>query len=215
MYKDSPLALFSEGLARWLFIVSMILILAGPPIFEGLNSTHTIVEEPLVCEKAIHTTLPEKDLTRTFEKSPSCFHEKEPEQRFHPIILKAANRFQVDPALVKAIIMAESGYDPRAISKLGAKGLMQLMPATAEEFGVEDIFNPKHNINAGVGYFKKLLNRFDGDIKLALAAYNAGTSKVRQYQGVPPFKATRYYIKKVFEYYQIYKKQMAGEPDRA
>jgi soluble lytic murein transglycosylase-like protein len=159
--------------------------------------------------------LPQKKLTKDLEKSPSYFEENETEQRFHPIILQAARRFQVDPALVKAIIMAESGYDPRAISKVGAKGLMQLMPATAEELGVEDIFDPKHNINAGVGYFKKLLNRFDGDIKLALAAYNAGTGKVRQYQGIPPFKATRYYIKKVFEYYQIYKKQKEGEPDRA
>jgi len=199
--------LFSEGLARWLFIVSMILVLAGPPLYEGRNSIHTVVEQPLICEAGALTPLPEKDLTKGLEQKP--------EQRFHPIILKAANRFQVDPALVKAIIMAESGYDPRAISKVGAKGLMQLMPATAEELGVEDIFNPKHNINAGVGYFKKLLNRFDGDIKLALAAYNAGTGKVRQYQGIPPFKATRYYIKKVFEYYQIYKKQMAGKPDRA
>lgn len=215
MYKDSPSDLFSEGLTRWLFIVSMILILAGPPLFEGRYSTHTVPEQPLICEAGALTPLAEKVLTRAFEKGPLSFHEKDPEQRFHPIILKASNRFQVDPALVKAIIMAESGYDPRAISKMGAKGLMQLMPATAEELGVEDIFNPRHNINAGVGYFKKLLNRFDGDIKLALAAYNAGTKKVRQYQGVPPFKATRYYIKKVFEYYQIYKKQMAGEPDRA
>jgi soluble lytic murein transglycosylase-like protein len=215
MYKNSPSALFSEGLARWLFVVSMILMLAGPPLYEGLTSAHMIVEGPLVCEKVIPTALPQKNLTKDLEKSPASFDEKEPEQRFHPIILKAAHRFQVDPALVKAIIMAESGYDPMAISKDGAKGLMQLMPATAEELGVEDIFNPKHNIHAGVGYFKKLLNRFDGDIKLALAAYNAGTGKVRQYQGIPPFKATRYYIKKVFEYYQIYKKQMAGEPDRA
>ncbi|MCD4715630.1 MAG: lytic transglycosylase domain-containing protein [Desulfobacterales bacterium] len=207
MYTASSSDLFSEGLARWLFIVSMILVLAGPPLYEGRNSTHTVVEQPLICEAGALTPLPEKDFIKGLEQKP--------EQRFHPIILKAANRFQVDPALVKAIIMAESGYDPRAISKVGAKGLMQLMPATAEELGVEDIFNPKHNINAGVGYFKKLLNRFDGDIKLALAAYNAGTGKVRQYQGIPPFKATRYYIKKVFEYYQIYKKQMAGKPDRA
>jgi soluble lytic murein transglycosylase-like protein len=215
MYTASSSDLFSEGLARWIFIVSMILVLAGPPLYEGRNSTHTVVEQPLICEAGALTPLPQKDLTEALEKSLSRFQEKKPDQRFRPIILKAANRFQVDPALVKAIIMAESGYDPRAISKLGAKGLMQLMPATAEELGVEDIFNPKHNINAGVEYFKKLLNRFDGDIKLALAAYNAGTRKVRQYQGIPPFKATRYYIKKVFEYYQIYKKQMAEEPDRA
>jgi len=215
MYKDSPSDLFSEGLARWLFIASMVLILAGPPLFEDRNSTHPVVEKPVVCEAGVLPPLPEKDIPTAPEKKPPCFRGNKTEQRFHPIILQAAIRFQVDPALVKAIIMAESGYDPRAVSRVGAKGLMQLMPATAEELGVKDSFNPKHNINAGVGYFKKLLNRFDGDVKLALAAYNAGTRKVRQYQGIPPFKATRYYIKKVFEYYQIYKKQMAGEPDRA
>jgi soluble lytic murein transglycosylase-like protein len=105
--------------------------------------------------------------------------------------------------------MAESGYNTRAISKKGAKGLMQLMPATAQELGVEDVFNPKQNISGGVRYFKKLVTQFDGDVKLALAAYNAGSRNVRHYQGIPPFKETRFYIKKVFKYYEIYKDQMA------
>jgi soluble lytic murein transglycosylase-like protein len=127
---------------------------------------------------------------------------------FHPIILQEANRYEVDPALVKAIIMAESGYNPKAISKKGAKGLMQLMPSTAEALGVEDIFNPEQNISGGVRYFKQLVNRFDGDVTLALAAYNAGSRKVRHYQGIPPFKSTQCYIKKVFKYYDLYKDQM-------
>ena len=214
MYQYSFTDHFSEGLARWLFIASMLLILAGPPLFEDRNSTNQVVEDPTVCETMVLNPLSEKYVSKALEKNASCLQHKVIDQRFQPIILQAAIRFQVDPALVKAIIMAESSYDPRAVSNVGAKGLMQLMPATAEQLGVKDSFNPKHNINAGVGYFKKLLNRFDGDVKLALAAYNAGTRKVRQYQGVPPFKATRYYIKKVFEYYQIYKKQMDGEPDR-
>jgi soluble lytic murein transglycosylase-like protein len=110
--------------------------------------------------------------------------------------------------------MAESGYNPRAISKKGAKGLMQLMPGTAQALGVENIFNPEENISGGVRYFKQLVNKF-GDVKLALAAYNAGSKKVRHYQGVPPFKATRHYIKKVFKYYQSYKNQPIGEMDTA
>jgi len=80
---------------------------------------------------------------------------------------------------------------------------------TAHALGVEDAFNPKQNINGGVRYFKQLVIQFDGDVKLALAAYNAGSRNVRHYQGIPPFKATRYYIKKVFKYYEIYKDQMA------
>jgi len=112
--------------------------------------------------------------------------------------------------LVKAIILAESGYNPKAVSKVGARGLMQLMPRTAKWLGVKDSFNPEHNINAGVRYFRKLLNQF-GDVTLALAAYNAGGRNVRKYNGVPPYKATRYYIKKVLEYYHIYKYQMGDE----
>lgn len=138
----------------------------------------------------------------------SIFRHKK-ERLFHPIILQEAGRHEIDPALVKAIIMAESGYNPNAISEKGAKGLMQLMPSTAQDLGVEDVFNPQQNISGGVRYFKKLVNRFDGDIKLALAAYNAGSKKVRHYQGIPPYKSTHYYIEKVFKYYKLYKNQMS------
>lgn len=138
----------------------------------------------------------------------SIFRHKK-ERLFHPIIIEEADRHEIDPALVKAIIMAESGYNPNAISEKGAKGLMQLMPSTAQDLGVEDVFNPQQNISGGVRYFKKLVNRFDGDIKLALAAYNAGSKKVRHYQGIPPYKSTHYYIEKVFKYYKLYKNQMS------
>jgi soluble lytic murein transglycosylase-like protein len=137
------------------------------------------------------------------------------ERLFHPIILQEAKRYKVDPCLVKAIILAESGYNPRAISKRGAKGLMQLMPSTAEALGVEDIFNPKQNISGGIRYFKQLVKKFDGDVKLALAAYNAGSQKVRHFQGIPPYKSTQYYIEKVFKYYDMYKDQSAEKLNKA
>ena len=142
---------------------------------------------------------------------PSLMKKSEP---FHPIIVKAANRYKVDPNLVKAIIMAESGYNPQAISKQGAKGLMQLMPKTAEALGVEDAFDPEHNVNGGVKYLKQLLDEFN-DLKLALAAYNAGSSKVRRHQGIPPIKATLHYVNKVFAYYQYYKNETVGKEDSA
>lgn len=153
----------------------------------------------------IPPSLSEEHPVSSQESISSSGHSKKAERLLHPIILQASNRYQVDSALVKAIIMAESNYNPKAVSKRGAKGLMQLMPKTAEALGVGDSFNPEHNINAGVRYFKDLLNQFNGDVKLALAAYHAGSRKVRKYQGVPPFKATEYYIKKVFEYHQYYK----------
>ena len=126
------------------------------------------------------------------------------ENKLHSIIERVANRYKIDPALIKAIVMAESSYNSRAVSKSGARGLMQLMPSTAEALGVEDIFNPEHNIIGGVRYFKQLLKRYDGSIKLALAAYNAGSSKVEQYNGIPPYRATHIYIAKVIKYYQYY-----------
>ena len=125
-------------------------------------------------------------------------------KRYHDIILKAATRYMVDPALIKAIVMAESGYDPQAVSSQGAAGLMQLMPRTAESLGVEDAFNPEHNVNGGVRYFKQLLEEFNCDIELALAAYNAGSSTVKRHRGIPPIKATQHYVKKVFAYYHYY-----------
>ncbi len=140
---------------------------------------------------------------------------KQAERLYRAIILRVARRHKVDPAMVKAIIMAESSFNPRAISKSGALGLMQLMPKTAKSLGVNDAFDPENNINAGVLYFKKLLNEFRGDVELALAAYNAGSRKVKEYQGVPPFKATQAYIKKVFEYYRHYKNESRHPADRA
>jgi len=104
--------------------------------------------------------------------------------------------------------MAESSYNPMAISKKGAIGLMQLMPTTAAALGVEDSLNPEHNINGGVKYLKKLLKRFEGDLELALAAYNAGSKKVKKYNGIPPYKATQRFVKKVFRYYHQYKKEI-------
>ena len=131
-----------------------------------------------------------------------------PRSPFEQIINQAATTHQVDPALIKAIIMAESRYNPKAVSKRGARGLMQLMPVTAKSLGVEDSFDPAANINGGVMYFKRLLDRFDGNVEFALAAYNAGSRNVRKYGGVPPFRQTRTYIHKVFKYQRQYKQEV-------
>jgi soluble lytic murein transglycosylase-like protein len=129
---------------------------------------------------------------------------------FHGIIVQVAGRYEVDPNLIRAIIFAESGYNPRAKSKKGARGLMQLMPSTAKSLGVEDIYDPEENIDGGVRYFRSLLDRFDGDVQLALAAYNAGSRHVRNYEGIPPFKATRHYIQKVLKFHEKFKMQKSA-----
>lgn len=130
---------------------------------------------------------------------------KKAEPLYNPIILEAANLHNVDLTMVKAIIMAESSYNKGSVSERGAVGLMQLMPGTARSLGVKNLLNPEENIHAGVKYYKSLLNRFNGDEELALAAYNAGARNVRKYNGIPPFKETRQYIEKVLGYRHFYK----------
>jgi len=123
-----------------------------------------------------------------------------PETPWGEAIFAAAKRYHVNPAVVAAVVRWESAFDPRAISRKGARGLMQLMPATARRFGVgpEDIFDPARNLDAGVRYLRWLLDRFEGDLPLALAAYNAGEGTVDRYGGVPPYRETRSYIRRIF-----------------
>ncbi|TYT74215.1 lytic transglycosylase domain-containing protein [Desulfobotulus mexicanus] len=116
----------------------------------------------------------------------------------------AANYHGVDPFLVKAVVRAESSFNPKALSPKGAKGLMQLMPATIKDLGVRDPFNPRENIMAGTRYLRMMLDMFEGDVELALAAYNAGPSNVKRYGGVPPFSETVNYIKRVLQFREEY-----------
>ena len=201
-------------LTRLSLMATMILALTSVTIYQHRQPTpesKKFTDAAVIASQALDKrTIPEATINNL-----GAIGNKKIESIIHPIILKAASRHQIDPALIKAIIMAESGYKIKAISKRGAKGLMQLMPETAEDLGVTDIFNPKENISGGVRYFKQLVKQFDGDIKLALAAYNAGSGKVRYYNGIPPFKATHYYIQKVFKYYNFYKNQMAVKVDKA
>ncbi|MGS0681698.1 lytic transglycosylase domain-containing protein [Shewanella sp. 125m-7] len=117
--------------------------------------------------------------------------------QYQRLIANAAKTYQLEPALIRAVIHAESAFKSAAVSKTGAQGLMQLMPATAKELGVSDAFHPEQNILAGSRYLAQLLKRFNGDINLACAAYNAGASRVDQYNGVPPYPETQAYVERV------------------
>ena len=116
---------------------------------------------------------------------------------YNEIIIEAASKFDVDAALVSAVIKAESDYNPRIVSHKGARGLMQLMPATAKRFGVTNSFDPRENIHGGTKYLRWLLNKFEGNADLAVAAYNAGEGNVFKYDGVPPFRETVNYINRI------------------
>jgi hypothetical protein len=113
------------------------------------------------------------------------------------IVHEAADRHNVDPALVRAVIETESNWNPSAVSRKGAVGLMQLMPTTAQRFGASDFYTPQQNVEAGVTYLKTLLERYDGNLDLALAAYNAGEGAVDKAHGIPRFRETRDYVQKV------------------
>lgn len=135
-----------------------------------------------------------------------------PEVPFGELIYQSAQRHGVHPELVAAVVRAESAFRPSVVSHAGAQGLMQLMPATAERFGLRggQVFEPERNIDAGTRYLAWLLERFDGDLALALAGYNAGEGTVDRYEGVPPYRETRGYIQKIFRTLGLSQTELAG-----
>ncbi len=137
-----------------------------------------------------------RTILRAYTKNPA---------KYEPLISRYAKKYGVSKALIKAVIHAESDFNPYAVSKKGAQGLMQLMPETARDLSVQDVFDPEENIRAGVQYLKMLLQKFNGDLSLSLAAYNAGPNRVDQYGKVPPYRETKNYIKKVLTYYRMYR----------
>jgi hypothetical protein len=126
-----------------------------------------------------------------------------PEEYEH-IIKTCADKYGVNACLIKAVIHAESGYNPNAVSRKGASGLMQLMPGTARSLKVSNSLDPKDNVEGGVKYLRFLLDTFRGDVSLALAAYNAGLNKVAKFGGIPPYAETRNYVNRVLSYMQSY-----------
>jgi soluble lytic murein transglycosylase-like protein len=128
--------------------------------------------------------------------------------RYDPLIQHTARRHGLDHSLVTAVIKVESDFDPGAVSSKGARGLMQLMPGTARELGVRDSFDPWENVEGGVRYLRNLLEFFNGNLPLALAAYNAGREAVLQHGGIPPYPETRQYVERVLQYYDLFRRDM-------
>ena len=126
-------------------------------------------------------------------------------EKYDDLISDASERFGVAFPLLKAIIKAESDFDPYAVSKKGATGLMQIMPENFEPLGLQDPFDPWQNINAGARYFKQMYDRFKGKLALSLAAYNAGPTAVDRYKTIPPYEETEEYVRRVLKYYYNYK----------
>ena len=148
----------------------------------------TIVASRVVPEKVVSTT------------PPAAKPDSEPSLTVNELVANIARRHDVEPSLVDSVIRVESNYNPNAVSSAGAMGLMQLIPSTARRFGVNNTFHPEQNIEGGVRYLKYLMQLYNGDERLALAAYNAGEGAVARYKGIPPYPETQNYV------YQVGKK---------
>ncbi len=128
------------------------------------------------------------------------------QNRYNFLVEKAAREHEIDKALLRAVIAVESGYDPNAVSRKGAVGLMQLMPETAQRYGVTNLYDPAQNIQGGARYLRDLMRKFNNDLTLTLAAYNAGETAITQYgYRIPPYRETLLYVPKVMELYQRYR----------
>ena len=150
------------------------------------------------------TNVPSDVRYRKIELDSNPLHIMLPERELAPVIARHSRQQQLHPALIRAVIKAESNFDPHAISRAGAIGLMQLMPQTAVRLDVRDLYDPDDNVGGGTKYLRQLLDRFHGNLPLALAAYNAGENVVDRYQALPPIDETRQYVRKVLRYYRTF-----------
>jgi len=126
--------------------------------------------------------------------------------QYDHLITGASKKQEISFALLKALIKTESNFNPKAVSRAGAKGLMQIMPANIKDLNIQDPFDPQESIMGGARYLKQLIKRFNGELPLALAAYDAGPSVVERHQGIPPIKETEEFVEKVLKYYAIYRR---------
>ena len=150
------------------------------------------------------TNVPSDTRYRRVGTHANRLHPTMSERELEPMISRFSHQHQLHPALIRAVIKAESGFNPAAVSRAGAVGLMQLMPQTAVRMNVRDMYDPEDNIGGGTKYLRQLLDRFQGNLPLALAAYNAGEHAVDRYNTLPPFDETRHYVRKVLRYYRTF-----------
>jgi soluble lytic murein transglycosylase len=184
-------------ITRWVLALSLlggIPVAAEAEIYQYIGPNGTISL----------TNVPSDARYRRVDVESARFHAMLSEGELEPVIKRHSSQQQLHPALIRAVIKAESNFDPRAVSRAGAMGLMQLMPQTAVRLDVRDMFDPDENVGGGTKYLRQLLDRFHGNLPLALAAYNAGEHVVDRYQSLPPIDETRQYVRKVLRYYRTF-----------
>ncbi|HNR11894.1 MAG TPA: lytic transglycosylase domain-containing protein [Thermodesulfobacteriota bacterium] len=184
-----------------------MMVCASLMVFFFLSPTEADVYRFVDEQGVIHfTNVPSDARYKLYLPSRKHPHSRGTPSQYDPIIQEMSKKYEVDHNLVRAVIKVESDFNPSVVSTKGAKGLMQLMPETAYDMDVDDVFNPRQNIEGGVKYLRRLLNIFENDLTLTLAAYNAGENTVRQYNlQIPPYKETQDYVRKVMRYFKDYK----------
>jgi soluble lytic murein transglycosylase-like protein len=205
--------MYKLGLQLWVFMACMAVTAAYAQtfVYQEEDGTRWITDRPLDPERFTFIDKYGRPTATLSCRGVTPKILKQRADRYLASIEQYAETHQLDARLVQAIIMVESCFDSRAVSRAGAHGLMQLMPATARSYGVLDSFNPDQNLRAGIHHFKDLMVHFKNNLKLSLAAYNAGTRNVEKYRGIPPFEETRGYVEKVLNYYGRYRRE-AGLP---
>ena len=184
-------------------LLVLLVALIGPAVPAGAD-VYMYIDQNGVMH---FTNAPTSGKYKIFIRERAAFGSGTPSpSHYDPIIAEAAQMNGLSLALIKAVIKAESNFDPRAVSKRGALGLMQLMPQNLKPLNVRDPFNPRQNIMGGARYLREMLQRFDKNLHLALAAYNAGPGAVEQHNSIPPYPETVQYIQKVMRYYAAFRK---------
>lgn len=195
----------SEGLITGLDLTLRRLSSIENSINRVFGNENDVSVENNAAAKEFKSILDEKMAQDKPENSIEKISFKNSRENIESLIEKYAQKNNLDPDFIKAVVKQESGFNPDAKSKCGAMGLMQLMPQTAKGLGVVDAFDPEQNIEGGVKYLKSMLNRFNNDPKLALAAYNAGPAAVQKYGDIPPYKETQNYVKNILASYEAIK----------
>ena len=195
----------SEGLITGLDLTLRRLSSIENSINRVFGNENDVSVENNAAAKEFKSILDEKMAQDKPENSIEKISFKNSRENIENLIEKYAQKNNLDPDFIKAVVKQESGFNPDAKSKCGAMGLMQLMPQTAKGLGVVDAYDPEQNIEGGVKYLKSMLNRFNNDPKLALAAYNAGPAAVQKYGDIPPYKETQNYVKNILASYEAIK----------
>jgi soluble lytic murein transglycosylase-like protein len=213
-HEENHYFFLTDSLRGWYHgaVRTVLLIIAGVLCAQADADASDIYRNTTQEGVVVYSDVPQDPEAQTQRPVPPPSARKPGKHSYRSIIVSKARKYGLDASLIEAVIRVESDFNPHAVSGKGALGLMQLMPSTAEEMGVSDPLNPEQNIEGGSRYLRYLLERFEGDLTLALAAYNAGPTSVERYGSVPPIRETADYIKKIYKLYRV--RRPAPRPER-